>query len=70
MTNSYATKQREADMRNGRIPSELQYDYDNQCWIRDGFYLDCGHPETMTCTCFGRKHAGDRAPNIHQIVDR
>jgi len=59
------TKQRDADMRNGRIASELQYDYDNQCWIRDGFYLDCAHDAGQNCRCYGRKHAGERAPNIH-----
>lgn len=44
---------------------EIQYDYDNQAWIKDGKYEDCGHPATQDCTCYGRKHAGKRAPNIH-----
>lgn len=34
------------------------YDYRNQAWVKDGRYQDCGHPETMKCTCFGRKKKG------------
>ncbi len=57
-----------------------RYDYDNQAWIVDGVYRDCGHPEKGTvmgpgspapgepfrgCDCYGRAHAGEKAPNIH-----
>ncbi len=34
------------------------YDYDNQAWVRDGKYVSCGHPESMTCQCFGKLNAG------------
>lgn len=34
------------------------FDYENQAWVVDGLYVNCGHPETMDCNCFGRKHAG------------
>jgi hypothetical protein len=34
------------------------YDYENQAWVVNGFYVNCGHPETMSCGCFGRKFAG------------
>jgi hypothetical protein len=47
------------------IRPEIQYDYDNQAWVRNGKYEDCAHPEGMECRCYGRKHAGERAPNIH-----
>ena len=42
-----------------------QYDYDNQAWIKDGEYQDCGHPQDLRCACFGRAHARERAPSIH-----
>ena len=41
------------------------YDYDNQAGIVDGVYQDCNHPITQTCDCYGRKHKGELAPNIH-----
>ena len=34
------------------------YDYENQAWVKDGLYVNCGHPETMVCNCFGRRFAG------------
>ena len=37
------------------------YDYDKQAWVRDGLYVRCGHPETMCCDCYGRKHAGEKS---------
>ncbi len=35
------------------------FDYDKQAWVKDGRYLRCGHPESMTCGCFGREHTGE-----------
>lgn len=35
------------------------YDYTNQAWVRDGKYVDCGHPKTMDCRCYGRDHEGE-----------
>lgn len=37
-----------------------RYDYNRQAWTKDWRYRDCGHPETMDCECYGRKHAGER----------
>ena len=39
------------------MKDEVQYDYDNQAWIVDGVYQDCG--------CYGRVHAWQKAPSIH-----
>ncbi len=50
-----------ADLR----PMEVQYDYDNQAWIQDGLYVSCAHPESKNCACYGKQHAGERAPSIH-----
>lgn len=37
------------------------YDYENQVWIIDGKYQDCGHPIEWECDCFGRIHQGEVA---------
>lgn len=37
------------------------YDYQNQAWLVDWVYQDCGHPEAMDCDCYGRLHAGQPA---------
>ena len=34
------------------------YDYDNQAWVKNGRYVQCGHPEYMDCGCYGRVHEG------------
>ena len=40
------------------------YDYTNQAWVKNGVYVDCGHPsdflfaEEEKCGCFGRKNKG------------
>ena len=47
------------------IHVETQYDYDNQAWVIDGVYVDCGHKEGHRCNCFGRIWLGYKAPNIH-----
>jgi len=41
--------------------NKLSYDYKNQVWIKEGKYLDCGHPETMDCQCYGRLNSGKKA---------
>ena len=38
------------------------FDYTNQAWTVDGVYVRCGHPESMDCKCYGKAHAGQRAP--------
>ena len=50
------------------------FDYTNQAWTVDGFYVDCGHPAVGTvmgvgspapgepfggCDCYGRAHKGE-----------
>ena len=35
------------------------YDYENQAWVQDGKYINCGHPEDMNCECYGRLHEGE-----------
>ncbi len=57
----------------------LFFDYGRQAWVKAGVYQDCGHPqegEEYTdatgrlhvgvwegCSCYGREHAGERAPD-------
>jgi hypothetical protein len=50
---------------NVKAPIETQYDYDNQAWIISGLYADCAHPVDHGCQCYGRLHAGEKAPSIH-----
>jgi hypothetical protein len=51
------------------------YDYDKQAWVVDGKYVECGHPKTMDCRCYGRIHAGEEtkvshiAEALHAIVN-
>ncbi|MBT9166933.1 MAG: hypothetical protein DDT19_00257 [Syntrophomonadaceae bacterium] len=45
------------EYQNGRL--WYGYDYDKQVWVVDGKYDDCGHPEEMKCTCYGRLHKGE-----------
>ncbi len=38
------------------------FDYDNQAWVINGLYVDCGHDHNKPCpggNCFGRTHAGE-----------
>ena len=42
---------------NGTEKSDLMYDYTNQAWVQDGFYLNCRH--LGVCNCFGRLHHGE-----------
>jgi hypothetical protein len=50
-------------------PDDIQYDYDNQAWIKNGVYQNCNHPASMArqceASCYGRMHQGEKAPNIH-----
>lgn len=43
------------------VDDTLYYDYSKQAWVKDGVYLSCNHPATMTCGCYGREHAGEKA---------
>lgn len=56
-------------MANEQVPvGDTFFDYENQAWVIGGVYQRCGHPETMDCGCFGKLHAGQRAP--WQAVER
>lgn len=36
------------------------FDYINQAWVKDGRYVDCGHPQV--CNCYGHLHMGEEPP--------
>ena len=36
----------------------LYYDYDRQCWVKDGRVKKCGHREVMK-GCYACAHAGE-----------
>ena len=38
---------------------EPHYNYTNQAWVIGGRYIDCSHPTSMDCSCYGRVHAGE-----------
>lgn len=42
------------EYKNGKLFNG--YDYENQCWVKDGLIQRCGHPESMNCGCYGREH--------------
>ena len=35
-------------------------DYSHFADVIDGFYVDCQHPRSMDCGCYGRIHQGER----------
>jgi hypothetical protein len=43
------------------------FDYTHQAWVKDGFYVRCGHPESMNCGCHGRIHADEACS--HRFID-
>jgi hypothetical protein len=44
------------------------FDYQNQSWVIDGRYVDCGHRESMKCGCYGRIHKGEEvSANVETI---
>ena len=67
---------RDMGIRSHPIPEHIvEYDYENQAWVENGKYVDCGHPPIGTvlgphspapgtkfrgCNCYGRRHAGER----------
>jgi hypothetical protein len=53
------------DLEQHQYTHLTQYDYDKQCWIVDGLYTSCNHPDSMNCNCYGRLHQGEKAPDIH-----
>lgn len=49
---------------------EVEFDYENQAWMIDGVYQNCGHtPLTdFSCGCYGREHQGKTAEQIHNPI--
>ena len=45
---------------NGRLING--YDYKNQAWVLNGRYVECGHPSSMDCGCYGREHKDEETP--------
>lgn len=45
------------DPRTGRLVNG--YDYMHQAWVVGGQYINCGHPDTSDCDCYGRLHEGE-----------
>ena len=45
----------------------LAYDYDKQCWIKDGVVQACGHPEA-NCGCYGKDHQGEIVTDAETIT--
>jgi hypothetical protein len=39
------------------------YDYEHQCWVKDGIIQRCGHPDPPGCWCYGKIHAGEKSIN-------
>ena len=47
---------------------DVWYDYDNQAWVVDGKYENCGHLPFVLCRCYGREHRGETADTKHTRV--
>lgn len=50
-----------------RLARDFTFDYKNQAWIRDGRYLDCSHPNSMDCQCYGRKYEGLTVAQVAEV---
>jgi len=48
----------ENEMQAGVIKNGFSYEH--QCWIKEFVVMRCGHPATMNCGCFGKKHQGEQ----------
>lgn len=42
------------------------YDYKNQAWVLKGLYVRCGHPESMSCNCYGRINEGKECKELEE----
>ena len=47
----------------------LWFDYDLQCWVKNGIVQRCGHQERHLCACIGRFHAGKTVYEVREIVE-
>lgn len=52
---------------NGRLMNG--FDYENQAWVDNGRYVSCGHPEAMSCNCYGRLHEGEETTHYNPFKD-
>jgi hypothetical protein len=46
-----------------------RYDYIHQAWVRNGVYVRCGHPDSLACSCYGRRHEGEIA-RVRETAER
>lgn len=44
--------------------NQPRYDYKVQAWVIAGLYQRCNHPADMDCQCYGKIHAGEKAPEV------
>ncbi len=54
------------EYRNNRLQNG--FDYERQAWAVDGLYINCWHPESMKCTCYGREHQGEETPIVSEKI--
>lgn len=52
MTRISSNQTKEGKLVNG-------FDYENQAWVINGKYVDCGHLKNQACNCYGRIHLGE-----------
>ena len=45
-------------MRSAEVQMGAYYDYDRQCWVKNGRVKKCGHREVMK-GCYACAHAGE-----------
>ena len=74
-TNTPATMRRKGNQEHGRkkgghndktpprkdrnvLPHSI-FDYEKQAWVQGGRWVNCEHPESLGCECYGRQHAGE-----------
>jgi hypothetical protein len=43
-----------------RVAAAIWFDYERQAWVESGKYVKCGHPDSMNCGCYGKRHEGER----------
>jgi hypothetical protein len=44
------------------------FDYELQCWVIDGRIVDCGHPQTMECSCSGRTYKDELLSHVKMVL--
>jgi hypothetical protein len=42
------------------------FDYDLQCWVKEGLILRCGHKSEFNCDCVGRIHEGEPIKDVRK----